>query len=122
MTKHSRIIEEMHETVQGLHSGGLIDERRMREFEALYRANQVPKFNADSVKALRSRLNVSQAGLGHHYQYQRLPLSAPGKPEQRTPVALPVNCWRCWTGRGWRLCFSRSGYTFRGSVRYEKTI
>ncbi len=70
MTKHSRIIEEMHETVQGLHSGGLIDERRMREFEALYRANQVPKFNADSVKALRSRLNVSQA-LGHHYQYQR---------------------------------------------------
>ena len=45
MTKHSRIIEEMHETVQGLHSGGLIDERRMREFEALYRANQVPKFN-----------------------------------------------------------------------------
>ena len=63
MTKHSRIIEEMHETVQGLHSGGLIDERRMREFEALYRANQVPKFNADSVKALRSRLNVSQAAL-----------------------------------------------------------
>ena len=53
MTKHSRIIEEMHETVHGLHSGGLIDERRMREFEALYRANQVPKFNADSVKALR---------------------------------------------------------------------
>ena len=54
MTKHSRIIEEMHETVQGLHAGGLIDERRMREFEALYRANQVPKYSADSVKALRS--------------------------------------------------------------------
>ena len=53
MTKHSRIIEEMHETVQGLHAGGLIDERRMREFEALYRANQVPKYSADSVKALR---------------------------------------------------------------------
>lgn len=50
MTKHSRIIEEMHETVQGLHSGGLIDERRMREFEALYRANQVPKFNADTLR------------------------------------------------------------------------
>ena len=63
MTKLSRIIEEMHETVHGLHSGGLIDERRMREFEALYRANQVPKFNADSVKALRSRLNVSQTAL-----------------------------------------------------------
>ena len=35
MTKPSRIIEEMHETVQGLHAGGLIDERRMREFETL---------------------------------------------------------------------------------------
>ena len=63
MTKPSRIIEEMHETVQGLHAGGLIDERRMREFETLYRANQVPKFTADSVKALRSLLNVSQASL-----------------------------------------------------------
>lgn len=72
MTKPSRIIEEIHETVQGLHAGGLIDERRMREFEALYRANQVPKFNADSVKALRSRLNVSQAALAIINQYQCL--------------------------------------------------
>ena len=63
MTKPSRIIEEMHETVQGLHAGGLSVERRMREVETLYRANQVPKFTADSVKALRSRLNVSQAAL-----------------------------------------------------------
>ena len=63
MTKPSRIIEEVHETVQGLHAGGLIDERRMREFEDLYRANQVPKYNADSVKALRSRRNVRQAAL-----------------------------------------------------------
>lgn len=63
MTTDSRIIAEMHETIQSLHAGGLIDERRMREFEALHGAGQVPKYNADSIKALRSRLHVSQAAL-----------------------------------------------------------
>ena len=63
MMKHSRIIEEMQETAQGLFAAGIIDKRRMREYEALSRASQVPQYNADSVKALRSRLNVSQAAL-----------------------------------------------------------
>ena len=63
MTERSRIIEEMHETIQGLHAGGLIDEPRMREFEALYRANQVPQYTGESVKELRARLRVSQAAL-----------------------------------------------------------
>ena len=44
MAEHSRIIEEMHETMQGLHAGGLLDERRMREFEARYRTTQIPKY------------------------------------------------------------------------------
>lgn len=70
MTKPSRIIEEMHETVQGLHAGGLIDERRMREFETLYRANQVPKFTADSVKALPFAPECQPGGTGHHHQHQ----------------------------------------------------
>ncbi len=63
MSEHSRIIEEMHETMRGLHAGGLIDERRMRAFEALYRTNQVPQYTGESVKALRNRLQVSQAAL-----------------------------------------------------------
>ena len=63
MAEQSRIIEEMHETIQGLHAGGLIDERRMREFEALYRAHQVPQYTGDRVKELRIRLLVSQAAL-----------------------------------------------------------
>lgn len=44
MSEYSRMIEEMHETMRGLHAGGLIDERRMRAFEALYRADQVPQY------------------------------------------------------------------------------
>ena len=63
MTEHSRIIEEMHETMSGLHAGGLIDERRMREFEAMYQAHKVPQYTGETVKELRSRLNVSQAAL-----------------------------------------------------------
>lgn len=63
MAKSNRIIEETHKAVQGLRTGGIIDERRMREFGALSKDKQVPQFNADSVKALRSRLNVSQAAL-----------------------------------------------------------
>lgn len=63
MTEHSRIITEIHQTMQGLHAGGLIDEPRMRELEALYRANQVPEYTGEKVKELRDRLQVSQAAL-----------------------------------------------------------
>ncbi len=59
----SRIIEEMHETAKGLHAAGVIDKRRMLEYEALYRANHVPRFTGDQVKALRGRLNMSQSAL-----------------------------------------------------------
>ncbi len=34
--RKSRILEEMHETARGLHTVGLIDKRRMREFDALH--------------------------------------------------------------------------------------
>lgn len=33
--RRSRILEEMHETARGLHEIGLIDKRRMHEFDAL---------------------------------------------------------------------------------------
>lgn len=59
----SRIIEEMHETAKGLHASGVIDKRRMREYEALYRANNIPKYTGEDVKRLRGRLNVSQSAL-----------------------------------------------------------
>ena len=46
----------MRETAQGMHKAGIINLRRLREFEALYRANQVPQYTGKSVKELRSRL------------------------------------------------------------------
>ena len=63
MKGHSRIVEEMYATASNLHAAGFIDKRRMKEHEALYRANQIPQYTGESVKALRGRLNVSQAVL-----------------------------------------------------------
>jgi putative transcriptional regulator len=65
MSGRSRIIEEMRETARGMHKTGIIDARRMREHEALYRANQVPQYTGESVKELRARLNISQTVLAH---------------------------------------------------------
>jgi putative transcriptional regulator len=56
-------MEEMYEAACELHEAGFIDKRRMSEHEALYRANQVPQYTSDTVKALRNRLNVSQSVL-----------------------------------------------------------
>jgi putative transcriptional regulator len=56
-------MEEMYESACALHAARFIDKRRMSEHEALYRANQVPRYTGESVRALRGRLNVSQAVL-----------------------------------------------------------
>lgn len=61
--KKSRIIEEMYETAKDFHEGGLIDKRRMEEYDAMYKACQVPKYNGAQVKALRNKLNISQSVL-----------------------------------------------------------
>jgi len=63
MNRGSRIIEEMRETAQGLQKAGIIDARRMREYEALYRATPVPRYTGESVKELRTRLSISQTVL-----------------------------------------------------------
>jgi putative transcriptional regulator len=57
------MMEEMYGAASELRKGGFIDIRRVKENEALYWANQVPKFTGESVKALRKRLNVSQTVL-----------------------------------------------------------
>jgi putative transcriptional regulator len=63
MNENSKLIEEMRETALGMHKTGIIDARRLREYEALYRASQVPRYTGDSVKELRARLNISQTVL-----------------------------------------------------------
>lgn len=58
MNENSRMLQEALETAQGLHRSGVIDMRRMQEYEAL--CAPVPKFTGEDIKELRSKINVSQ--------------------------------------------------------------
>lgn len=57
----SRILDAVHETAADLHRHGFIDKRRMREFDALCRVAEVPKYNAKKIRAIRKRHKLSQA-------------------------------------------------------------
>ena len=61
-TRNSRIIEEMYETARGLYEAGLIDKRRMLEYDALCPA-PVPAYSSEKIRALRERHKLSQAVL-----------------------------------------------------------
>ncbi len=58
--RKSRILDEMHETAQGLHSAGLISKTRMGEFDAL-RHLDVHDMQPQQIKALREQAHFSQA-------------------------------------------------------------
>lgn len=56
----SRIIDEMHETALGLNRIGLIDKRRMLEFESL-RMIEVEEMTPEKIRALRKKTRLSQS-------------------------------------------------------------
>jgi len=60
-TKHkSRILQEVHEMASDLHEIGLINKRRMREFDALC-GIEVHEMPPAEIKRLRAKAQVSQA-------------------------------------------------------------
>jgi putative transcriptional regulator len=56
----SRILDEMGETVRGLHTAGVISKRRLNEFEALHHLDVHP-MPPQKIKRLRQQALVSQA-------------------------------------------------------------
>ena len=58
--RNSRILDEMHETAQGLRGAGLISKRRMAEFDILCHL-EVHEMSPEEIKSLRERAHVSQA-------------------------------------------------------------
>lgn len=56
----SRILQAVHESAKGLHRAGLIDTRRMHEYDALC-LPPVPEYSPSKIKAIRARHNLSQA-------------------------------------------------------------
>ena len=58
--RKSRILSEVHEMASDLHSVGLIDKRRMREFDALCNLG-IEELGPGKIRALRQKERVSQA-------------------------------------------------------------
>lgn len=59
----SRIIEEMYELQRGFYRAGAIDEKRMQEHEARYRAHREAEITGDKIRELRQRLDMTQDAL-----------------------------------------------------------
>lgn len=58
--KHDNILDVLHNTAQGLHAAGLLDNATMRQFDA----NCLPElheYTAEQIKELRLRIKASQA-------------------------------------------------------------
>lgn len=60
--RESRVLAEVHEMAADLHDIGLIDKRRMREYDALCKLDVAPLSPAQ-IRSLREKLHVSQAVL-----------------------------------------------------------
>ena len=59
-SRKSRILREVHETAQALHSAGLISKRRMGEFDALCHLD-VAAMSPQKTRRLRQQARLSQA-------------------------------------------------------------
>lgn len=58
----SRILESVYETASDLHRLGFIDKRKMQKYDALC-LSPIPEYDAARIRALRSRMQLSQAVL-----------------------------------------------------------
>lgn len=58
----SRLMDAVYETASDLHHLGFIDKRKMQKYDVLC-LQPVPEYDAQKIKALRSKLQLSQAVL-----------------------------------------------------------
>lgn len=59
--RSSRILDEVHEMARGLHRAGVIDKRRMGEFDALCAVGAPPPMPPEHIRQLREQVRLSQA-------------------------------------------------------------
>ncbi len=57
---NSRVLDAVHQTAEDLHRLGFIDKRKQRKFDALC-LPPIPPYDGEQIKALRERVNLSQA-------------------------------------------------------------
>ena len=58
----SRILEAVHETAADLHRLGFIDQRKMRQYDALCLA-PIPEYDGEKIRSLRDHYQLSQTVL-----------------------------------------------------------
>ena len=58
----SKLLEAVHETAAGLHKIGLIDKRKMEQYN-LFCLKKIPNYTPNKIKTLRKRYHISQAVL-----------------------------------------------------------
>ncbi len=58
----NRILEAVHETALDLHRLGFIDQRKMRQYDALC-LDPIPEYDSEKIRSLRARYQLSQAAL-----------------------------------------------------------
>ena len=62
MKSKSNILEAVHETASGLHREGFIDQRKMRQYDALC-LEPISDYDSAKIRSLRARYKISQAVL-----------------------------------------------------------
>jgi putative transcriptional regulator len=60
MKKKSRILDMVHESANDLHKLGVIDKKKMAQYDALC-IPPVPDYTPDAIRSLRERYHISQA-------------------------------------------------------------
>jgi len=63
MKPKSKALASVHEAITDLHGIGAVDKTTLRHFDALCLETDVPDYSPEQIKALRERLNISQAVL-----------------------------------------------------------
>lgn len=58
----SRLMDAVHETAQDLYEAGIIDKRKMSQYDLMC-LKPVEAYDAEKIKSLRARLNLSQSVL-----------------------------------------------------------
>jgi len=62
MKTKSDILEAVHETASGLHREGFIDQRKMRQYDALC-LEPISDYDSEKIRSIRARYQISQAVL-----------------------------------------------------------
>lgn len=78
----SPILADIHETMTGLHRLGMISDTKLREFDALC-LSPVEKMDADAIRALREREQVSQSVFAHFLNVRKEAVSRWERGEKR---------------------------------------